>query len=688
MNGWIDFIMKFKKSVFIFFIGVAALSTFFALYVMVNYKMVDYLPEDASSTVAMKVMDEEFGTEMANARIMINNTNVEEALEYKTNLQKIEGISSVSWLDDIVGSDVLLVTPIEYLDKMLLDAYFKNNNALFSIIIESGKEKIALDGIYDLIGKENAVSGEAINIAETQNMSVNEVMKAMFILLPIIILLLIISTTSWVEPILFLLTIGIAIIINMGTNIIFGNISFITQSVSPILQLAVSLDYAIFLLHSFAHFRKEDEPEAAMKKAIKKSFPIVAASAATTVIGFSALIFMRFGIGSDLGINLMKGILISFITVMICLPVLTLLCTKLIDKTTHKKLLPNFKRIAPIFMKIRIPCFIVAALIFIPCFIAQGKNEFLYGMGSVVEHSRVGKDTAAIEETFGKENPLVVLVPKGNMQNEMALLNEFFTAPHVAKVVALATSIAPDVPMEYVPEEVMAQFYSNNYCRMILYLDTAEEGKEAFEAVEGIKEITLKYYDTFHILGQSAILYDMKEVVSLDIRIVNLIAVIGIFLVLLITFKSLTLPIFLLFTIETAIWISLSFSYFSSQPISFIGYLIISTVQLGATVDYAILFAGNYMTNRKTMYKKEAMTATIGEHFISILISATILGTAGFALAFTSTNMIISELGMLLGRGTILSLVMVSCVLPAILVLFDTLIRKTSMNCKFLVDKK
>ncbi len=420
-----------------------------------------------------------------------------------------------------------------------------------------------------------------------------------------------------------------------------------------------------------------------MKCAMIKSLPTVAASAATTVIGFSALMFMRFGIGADLGLNLVKGVMFSFVAVMIFLPVVTLMCYKLIDRTQHRSFMPGFDHVGGLFMKIRIPCLILAFVLVVPCFLAQSNNEFLYGMGSVTNTSRVGHDTALIDAEFGKLNQLVLLVPREGVGKEAELCAALSKVPRINQVLSYATAVGAEIPAEFVPAQAIEQFYSPQYARVILYADTSEEGVDAFETVEAVYAVAAQYYDETYMTGQSATLYDMEGVVSIDIGMVNLIAVVGIFIVLLLTFRSLTIPLFLLFTIETAIWICLSYSYFAGQPISFIGYLIIIAVQLGATVDYAILFTNNYMHNRKTLPKREAMRTTIGDNFSAILISATILATAGFTLALTSTNPIISELGSLLGRGTLLSLTMVACVLPALLVLFDRVIQKTTLKHAF-----
>ena len=408
MDKFSHAIIKHKKYVLMAFLTATLLGVILLSLVSVNYNLADDLPKNAQSTIAIKIMEDEFGGDMPNTRAMLTGVSIWEALDYKDKIQSVDGVISVNWLDDVVGLDILQTTPLDFIDTQILESYYKDDNALMSLSIARGKERSAIDSIYAIVGNDNAVAGEAVNTAETQAMSVSEVVKAMAILLPIIIIILIISTNSWAEPLLFLSSIGVAIIINMGTNIIFGEISFITYTVSPILQLAVSLDYAIFLLHSFNDHRLSHKPDKAMAMAMKETLPTVAASAATTIIGFAALMFMRFGIGADLGLNLLKGITFSFISVMIFMPAATLTFYKLIDKTKHRKFMPSFKKAGTCLMKVKFPLLIVALLVLAPVFLAQSNTEFIYGTGSIAAASRAGKDNISIEEKFGRENPCII----------------------------------------------------------------------------------------------------------------------------------------------------------------------------------------------------------------------------------------------------------------------------------------
>ena len=675
-------ILHRKKTVVTVFTAVTLVCCLLLFAVSVNYNMVDYLPADAQSTKALAVMQEEFAGAVPNGRVMVPGVSVEEALDYKEKLAAVDGVGEVLWLDDVVD----VRQPLETADRSTVEGYYKDGAALFQVTIEEGRESAAVNAIYEVIGEAGAVSGEAVDIATQQSMAVSESLRAMLILVPLILVILLVSTSSWIEPLLFLLTIGVAVLINMGTNVFFEEISFVTQAVSPILQLAVSLDYAIFLLHSFEAYRREtDDVRVAMARAMKRAFPSIAASAATTLFGFLALMFMRFELGSDLGVNLVKGIALSFVSVLVFLPALTLCCYKWIDKTRHKKLLPEFKGAGKWILKLRVPALILVALLIVPTFLAQGSNDFIYGMGSNIStSSRGGRDTAKIDETFGSSTAMVLLVPRGEPAKEELLCAELETFDHVTGVMAYANTVGAAIPPEYLSEAITEQFYSEHYARIILYTDAGNEGEEAFALVERVQSAAEAYYgEEVLSLGQSVNLYDMKDVVEKDTTVVNLIAVLAIFVVLLVTFRSVSLPLLLLLTIETSIWINLAVPYFSGDALCYIGYLVISTVQLGATVDYAILLSDHYMHNRQALGAREAMRASLGETVQSIFVSGSILAAAGFCLGIVSSDQIISELGILLGRGAVLSVLMVVLFLPAVLLLFDKLIPYTTLKANF-----
>ena len=681
-----DFIIKHKKAIVIIFSVLALVSVIAQFGVKTNYDMVDYLSDEADSIQSTDVMEEEFDDDVANTRVMIKDVSIQEALAYKEKLEKIDGVSGVMWLDDVMD----ITTPVEMEDSDTVETYYKDRNALFSFEVADGKEVEATDAVYKLIGPDNAMSGEALNTANSQKSTGDETMNAALILVPMIIIILLLSTTSWLEPFFFLTTIGVSVLINMGTNIFLGEVSFVTGAVAPILQLAVSLDYAIFLLHSFTDYRKtEDTPEQAMKLAMKRSFPAIAASASTTIFGFTALMFMKFGLGADLGLNLLKGILLSFISVMVFLPALTLLLYKWIDKTQHRPFIPSTFNIGKFIMKLRIPVLLIVLIVIVPAFLAQGKTNFLYGTGDNPDHTRAGQDEQKIEEVFDKYTPIVLLVPKGDLAREEELVQDLDDLDEVKSSISYVGTIGSAIPPEYLNKEETKSFFSKNYSRITLNTTTATEGDEAFALVEKVKQIAENYYgEDYHALGESMTMYDMRDIVEADNTLVNALTVISIAIVLLVTFRSITFPVILLLTIETSVWINLAMPYLSDTPLVYIGYLIISTVQLAATVDYAILFTENYTQLRKEMSAWKAVIKTIDENTFSIGVSASILSSVGFILSATSSDPIVSSIGLLLGRGALLAFLAVLFLLPALLVVLDRIIEKTTWKPNFFKDKE
>ncbi|GAB3056326.1 efflux RND transporter permease subunit [Virgibacillus ainsalahensis] len=678
-------ILKHKKAVVITFMILAVISTIAQFAVSINYNMVDYLPEDAPSIEAMDVMEEEFDGNVANTRVMMHDLTIQEALSFKEELAAVDGVSEVMWLDDVID----IKTPVEMADSDTVESYYKDGDALYSFHIEEGREVETTDAVYELIGEGNAMSGEALDTATSQKMTGKESMYAAALLVPIIIIILVLSTRSWAEPVFFLTAIGISVLINLGTNIFIGEISFVTQSVAPILQLAVSLDYAIFLLHSFSDYRKQTaDPEEAMRLAMKRSFPAIVASASTTFFGFIALTFMNFEIGADLGLNLVKGILLSFISVMVFLPAMTLLFYKWLDKTEHRAFIPELPRIGNFVVKLRIPVLIIVFLLIVPAFLGQSQTNFLYGMGEQPESSRAGSDIIEIEEAFGKYTPMVLLVPKGDLAAEEELVHDLEEIDGIDSVVSYVNTVGAAIPPEYLEESETEQFYSENYSRITLNTSTGLEGDAAFDLIDTVQHTTADYYgNDFFTLGESVTLYDIKNIVEKDNTMVNLLTVLTIAVVLLVTFKSISMPVVLLLTIQSAVWINLSVPYFTDSSLVYVGYLIISTVQLAATVDYGILLTEAYMQNRKEMPVIKAIKQTLDEKIFSIAVSASILSSVGFILWITSTNSIVASIGLLLGRGALLAFIMVVLFLPALLIVCDKVIHKTTRKANFYKEK-
>ena len=654
--------------------------------VKIDYDMNNYLPDGAKSSVSLDVMNEEYGTAIPNARVMVSDMSIAEAKEMKQKLLEIDGVEEVTWLDDAADLDV----PLETLDKDTVETYYKDNTALYTVTINEDTRIETVDAIRDLIGDENSMSGTAVNTAIATKTTSKEVSKIILLVIPICLAILMLTSTSWFEPILLLGSIGIAIVLNQGTNLIFGTISFVTNAAGNVLQLAVSMDYSIFHLHRFAEMRKEGyEPKEAMVKALTKSTSSILSSGLTTVIGFAALILMEFKIGPDMGLAMAKGIMLSLITVFTLLPVITLYCYPLIDKTEHKLLIPSFEKFGKVVNKIMIPAVVIFILLVAPSRIGQGSNEFSYGSSEIFGvETQLGSDTKKINDKFGEANNLVIMVPKGDLEKEKKLSDEIKDIPEVTSIISYVDAAGAEVPMDYVDNATLEQLISKNYSRMVISIKADYEGKKTFSIVEKMRALGEKYYgDEYYLAGESVSTYDLKTVVTEDTVKVNAIAIGAVFIVLLLTMKSLTIPVILVMAIETAIWINLSIPYITGSTLFYIGYLIISSVQLGATVDYAILLTSRYMEDRKEHSKHNSIIETMSSVTVSILTSASILAIAGFLLAGISTHGVISQLGKLLGVGTVLSAIIVLFVVPGMLYLCDGIIEKTTYKAEFYKKK-
>lgn len=681
-------VVKHRKLILILFSICFVVCLFLKNFVSVNYDINDYLPEDAKSTIAIEVMEEEFDGGIPNARVMISDVTIPQALEYKEKIENVEGVTEVTWLDDSVD----ITTPVSMQESDTVENYYKDNTALFTVTIDENYRISAVDAIRDVIGEDNAMTGSAVATAISTTNTVSEILKITIIAIVFVLITLIFTTTSWVEPLIVLIGLGISVIINNGSNLIFGEISFVTNAAGSILQLAVSLDYSVFLIHRFQECRQETEDvNTAMVEALCKSTTSILSSGMTTVIGFLALVLMQFQLGPDLGLALAKGIAISLITVFLFMPAFILSTYKLLDKTTHRPFMPTFKGFGKFVCKIMIPMTCIFAILIVPSYLASNSNSYNYGSSEIYGEGTVyGRDKEAIEEVFGKNDTYVLLVPTGSTATERELSNELHSLPQVTDIISYVDTVGAEIPKEYLDSDTLSLLQSEHYSRFVISLDTAYEGKETFELVEDIREIAEKYYpNETHLAGEGVSTYDLMNTVTADMTKVNLLSIGAVFVVLLITMKSISVPIILVLCIETAIWINLSVPYFAGSPVYYIAYLIISSVQLGATVDYAILMTDRYKENRETLSKQDAIVQTISDVMVSILTSGIVLTVVGLLLGFISTNQLLAQLGIFIGRGAIFSLAIVLFVLPGLLLLLDRLIiKKKKPNDKKKIRKR
>ena len=676
-------IVRRRKAVLTLFALAAVLCVFAMRQVQVDYDINDYLPPDSPSTTAIEVMNSAFTGGIPNMRVMVRDVTIPEALAYKEQIAAIDGVASVTWLDDSLDVTV----PLQMQDTDTVETYYKDSCALFTATVEDAKRLEAVDAVRELIGEDNALAGTAVSTAVATNSTVTEVAKIAAIAVVYVLFILILTTDSWAEPVLVLAGLGTAILLNNGTNLIFGTISFVTNAAGSILQLAVSLDYSVFLIHRFAECRAADpnaSPEDCMVDALCRSTGSILSSGLTTVIGFLALVLMQFQIGPDLGLALAKGVVLSLVTVFTFMPALTLACYKWMDKTHHKPLLPSFDKFGRFVSRVMLPMALVLAILMVPSYLASNSNQYHYGAAHMFgTNTRLGADTATIEEIFGKSDTYVVLVPEGDTATQAELSDALHAIPEVTGILSYVDNAGASIPPEFVPADTLKLLVSGGYTRLVLTVDADTEGDAAFALVETVRATVQQYYpDNYYLAGQGVSTYDLMDTITTDMVKVNLLAIGAVFLILLLMKRQLLLPIILVLSIETAIWINLAIPYFRGQYVFYIAYLIISSVQLGATVDYAILFSDRYQEFRETLGRKEAVAATVSAVTTSVSTTGSAMAVVGFLMGAISTNQLLGQLGNFLGVGSLVSLAIVLLALPGFLYLADPLIIKEKKQPK------
>lgn len=653
-------------------------------FVGVNYDLSKYLPDFAPTKQALDVMEDEFGYP-GTARIMVKDVSLQEAKAIRSRIAEVDGV------DLVVGAD--LATNVYmgdgFLTNDLTDEFYKDGNAVMEVIFEDGdSDKTthkAIDEIYEIVGMDRGCfAGSAVSSKEREASITREIAIAIGLALVIIWLILTLTTTSWMEPFLFILVMIVAILLNMGSNIIFGRISFFTFSTAAILQLAVSMDYSIFLLHTFNAYKKQGiELHLAMEEALKEACSSILASGATTIVGFIVIAFMRFTIGKDVGFVLTKGIICSLAAVLLLMPTLILQFDDKIARTAHRPFIPSFDKFAKLMHKIRYVVFAFAILVAVPCYFGQSMNHFMYGDNAIGASpgTRVYEDTKKIDAEFGKSNPVIVMVPNGSVVQERKLTEALEDLDYVNYALSMAGTLPAGLPESFLPKMVREQLRTDDYARIMISVDSEQESEYAFACSADLERVIKEYYpEDSYMIGMTSTTMDIRDILTDDYNKVSLLSLAGVAIVVMVTFHSILVPILVIIPIEVAIYLNMTLPYIMGENMIYIGYIIVSCLQLGATIDYSILMTNNYLGFRKTCDKQQAQVQAISKSTLSILTSGGILMVVGYLLFFTSSIQAISQVGRLVGRGAILSMVLVLSLLPALLSAFDKPIQKQQIK--------
>lgn len=717
--------------------------------------LTEYLSENTETRQGLDIMNEEFTT-FGTAKVLVSNITYEKALALAGELEEIPGISAVSFYNE---------EDSEYEDDDRED-YYKDASALYTITFEEEEDteksqaamaqiRETLDGyssyVYTTVDKDDAAALKA------------DMRVIVVIVVLIILVVLLFTSKTYMEIVIFLIVFGVAALLNMGTNYWFGEISFVTNAVGAVLQLALAIDYAIILFHRFMEERETEEPVEALIVALSKAIPEISSSSLTTVSGMVALMFMQFGIGMDLGSVLTKAIIISLLTVFLLMPALIMLFSNAIDRTGHRNFVPRINLWGKMVVKFRwvtVPVFLVivaAACAF------SGKCPYIYDINSI-ESSKKNEFLASkerIEETFEVTNTMAIVVPKGDYEKEGKILKRLEALDEVDMALGLANvevsddgkyilvdklnprefSEVADVDLDLV--RVLYQFYAidkeqysafmknlddyrisiidmvdfiyeqkekggiefdeelseeiddlheavcdarkqlegSEYDRLVFALKGPVEGEETFRTIDRIRDIALDYYDEVYVVGDATSNYDLSSSFQRDNVIISVLTALFVGIILLFTFQSAGLPFLLVLTIQGSIWINFSMPYLTGSTMYFLSYLVVSSIQMGATIDYAIVITSRYLDLRKTMPdRKTAVVESLNQAFPTIITSGAILTCAGFVIGAVTSNAVIASLGKVLGRGALISIILVMTVLPQLLMVCDKLIDKTELT--------
>lgn len=748
-NLWLTvatFIVNKRKAIEILFVLAIIYSVLCINKVQVNQDITSYLPADSETRQGLSIMDEQFMT-YGSAKVMLANVTFNQADSLVDSLENVDGVKEVAFDD---SSD-----------------HFKGTNALFDITFSGTSDeqvsKDALNSVKDILTDYDVYVSTEVGSEESSAESLAKDMNIILVLAVVVIVaVLLLSTKAYLQIPVLLITFGVAAILNMGTNYWFGTISSITNSIAVVLQLALAIDYAIILCDRFMEEHETLDAEEAVKVALSKAIPEISSSSLTTISGMVAMMFMQFRLGYDMGIILVKAIILSLISVFFLMPGVLLIFAKGIDKTHHKCYVPKITIVGKFANKTKyiIPPLFIICLVF--AFMKSNNCQYIYDTSSIVSakksESKIAQET--IEETFGASNQLVVMVPKGDYESEHKVVKKLQNLDYVTSALALSNvsindeyvltdKLSPrqfselvgidrevvevlymayaynqeqygpvvtgiddyDVPIidmflflydqykeGYVTldsnldeklttlydtlHDAQLQLQGSDYSRLVLNISLPVEGQETYDALEEIRGIAAQYYtkDSVILVGNSTSDHDLESSFASDNIIISVLTALFVMIILFFTFQSAGLPVLLVLTIQGSIWINFAVPSIEGQTVFFIAYLIVSAIQMGATIDYAIVISNRYLQLKQQMPLKEAITETLNQSFPTIFTSGSILTCAGFLIGEIASDATVASIGVALGRGTLISIILVLFVLPQILLMGDIIIEKTALT--------
>lgn len=674
-----------KHNILIMIIAVLLLipSVFGYLKTRINYDVLSYLPSSLETVEGQDIMVDEFGNG-AFSVIVVEDMEMQDVATLKEQIAEIEHVTDVLWYDSFLDVDV----PIELLPNNIKEALFNDNGATMMIAFfdhtTSADETMeAIEQMRKTVGKQCYISGMSGIVTDIKNIFLAEMPIYVVIAALMSLLVLLLAMDSFVVPILFLLDIGIAIVYNLGSNLFLGQISYITQALVAILQLGVTMDYSIFLLNTYEDKKElyNNDKQRAMAHAISNTFKSVAGSSVTTIAGFAALCFMTFSLGMDLGIVMMKGVVIGVICCITLLPAMILTFDGAIEKTAHRSLLPNFDRISDFITKHYKLWLVIFAIMLLPAIHGNNNYEIYYNLDSslpkTLDSSIANKK---LEEEFNMNNIQIILLKNGLSASEkQEMLQEIKEVDGVTWALGYNSLLGAALPEELLPDDALSMLKTGQYEMMFVCSDYKTATDEVNAEIAKVQEIVKGFSEESMVIGEAPLTKDLADVTNVDLMNVNTASIISIFVIILFVFKSISLPIVLVAVIEFAICVNMAVPFYSGETLPFVAGIVIGTIQLGATVDYAILMTSRYQKERGLgKDKMEAISIAHKTSMKSILVSGTSLFAATFGVGLYSNIDMISAICVLLSRGAVISTIVVIFILPAFFMILDPIIVRTS----------
>ena len=688
MKGFAKVIVKARVLILIVATLLLIPSAFGYLKTRVNYDILSYLPKDIETMKGQDILEDEFGTG-AFSMVVVEDMPLKDVAKLKEKISEVDHVKTVIWYDSVADLSV----PVEILPDDIREAFINGDATMMMVMFDttmsSDETMEAIGKMREVTNDQCLISGMSAIVTDTKNLADKE--EPIYVLIAVVLSAVVLSLTmdSFLIPVFFLASIGMAILYNMGTNIFMGQVSYVTKALAAVLQLGVTMDYSIFLWHSYQENRdKTDDKEEAMANAIAETFSSVVGSSITTVAGFIALCFMSFTLGFDLGIVMAKGVIFGVIGCVTILPSMILIFEKAIEKTRHKPIVPKF-RISGFTVKAYIPILICFALLWIPAVFGYKNTEVYYNLDSTLpDYLPSIQANKRLDELFHTSTTHIILADASlDGKTIRRMTDEIKKVDGVKSVIGESTVVGGSIPEYMIPEDLMADVKNEKWQLIIISSEYKVASPEVNEQCDKINEIVKEYDPKGMLIGEAPCTEDLITITNKDFNTVNTVSIGVIFIIIFFVFKSISLPFILVLTIEFAIFVNMGLPYYTGTTIPFIASIVIGTIQLGSTVDYAILMTTRYGRERASgKSKKEAVLSAHEASVQSIFVSAMSFFAATFGVGLYSDIDMISSLCNLMARGAIISMITVMLVLPALYMVFDKLIGYTSFH--FFKEKK